>query len=669
MADSILPQSTSYLGSAAGNLFGTGGSNTSTAAGNVFGVGQFQPYSINNPLGQTSFSGGTANTTMSPLQTQLSGLFGNQINSNLSNSSTSSYNPNTSFLPQQYQQIFGNMQGNANSMFNSLQAAQQPFTSQYLQSNLDNEQAKGTLASTAGAYQTAGAQTAANSQMNQNQATAQQYALQNAQAQFGAASSTAQLGEQQSEFGPQFAQSQTQGLYSNLLNNASLLNQQTSLGGSLGALQSNANTNAAMPSFTAAQQQDQAQSGLLNGLLTGNGTGGLLGSLLGTSGSGSTGSGGLLSGIGGSAGNFLNGLFGGTGTGSNITNQQYANLLGGSASNPTGATNFQTPDQQQNLTNDQLAQMWGGDASTNGSNDLTTLSSNGNDQQLGDTNDQLLQELGFSSAGGQATATGAANGAGTPGFNSQDLSSALAFNDQELTQLYGSPNLAPPSPSASPNLFGAAGAALNFGLSANAGSGLGMAGSATGLASALGAPGSVTSPLSTGVSLASLGMNLASGNVLGAVGGALGLGGKAGIPSYITQPLALALAAITGNPIGMAAGAYNVGKGLINELKGNQWNGNLLPDQSELESNTDQMVNADLGVQPTPAMNPALAAWGAAQANSFDTAAYMQENAGSYAGQPTNVMNQGESEIPIAPMSEDVVSFLNQLPAGYFTNG
>lgn len=656
MANNAILPGASYLGSAAGNILGTGGSNTSTAANSVFNVGQFQPYSINNPLGQTSFSGGTANTTMSPLQSQLSGQFGTQISNNLSGPSAS-YNPNTSFLPQQYQSIFGNMQGNVNSMFNSLQTAQQPFTQQYLQSNLDNEFSKGTLASTAGAYQTAGAQTAANSQMNSNMAQAQQYALNNANAQFGAASNTAQQGEQQSEFAPSFAQSQTQGLYGNLLNAGSLMNQQTSLGGSLGALQSNANTNAAMPSFQAAQQQDQAQSGLLNGLLTGNGTGGLLGSLLGTSnGSGGAQSGGLLSSLGGSAGNFLNGLFGGTGSGANMTNQQYGNLLGGSASNPTGETNFQTPDQQQNLTNDQLAQMWGGNASTNGSNDLTSLSDSGGlDQQLNDSNDQLLQELGFNGAGGQAT-------------NPQSLEQALAFNDQELTQLYGAPNLAPPSPSSSPNLFGAAGSALNFGLAANAGSGLGMAGSATGLASALGAPSSITSPVGTGVSLASLGMNMASGNVLGAVGGALGLGGKAGIPSYITQPLALALSALSGNPIGMAVGAYNVGKGILNKIEGNQWNGNLLPDQSELESNTDQMVNADLGVQPTPS-NPGLAAWGASQAQNFDTSAYMQENAGNYSGQPTQMMNQGESEIPIAPMSEDVVNFLNQLPSGYFSNG
>lgn len=629
MANTILPQA-GYLGSAAGNLLGTGGSNTATAAQGVFNVGQFQPYSVNNPLGQTSFSGGSATSTMSPLQSQLSTLFGNQINGNLSGGG-SSYNPNTSFLPQQYQSIFGNMQGNANSMFNSLQAAQKPFTDQYLQSNLDNEQAKGTLASTAGAYQTAGAQTAANSQMNQNQATAQQFALQNAQAQFGAANQTQQAGEQQSEFGPQFAQQQTQGLYSNLLNSSSLLNQQASLGGSLGALQSNANTTAAMPSFTASQQQDQAQSGLLNGLLMGNGTGGLLGSLFGPTGTGGTQSGGLLSGLGSSAGNFLNGLFGGgSGPGSNTTGYQGDNTL--SSVDPS-LTMTSTPYSNGQATGD-LNELF---------NDPTNGTSSSDDGEGID-----LSQFSFSGAGGQAT-------------NSQSLDQALALNDQDLTHLYGSPDLSPfssGSQSHSPNLVGAGLSALNFGTAANAGSGLGMAGAATGLASSFGAPSSITSPVSTGIGLAGLGMNLASGNVLGAIGGALGLGGKAGIPSYITQPLALALSAITGNPIGMAMGAYNVGKGIINKIEGNTWSGNLLPDQSTLESQADSVANQALGVQATPTISPGLAAWGAFQAQNFDTNAYMQENAGSYSGQTTNMMNQGESEIPIAPMTPDAQSAL-----------
>lgn len=585
MANTILPQS-SYLGSAAGNLLGTGGSNTSTAAQGVFNVGQFQPYSINNPLGQTSFSGGQANTTMSPLQTQLSGLFGNQISNNLSGPSAG-YDPNTSFLPQQYQSIFGNMQGNANSMFNNLQQAQKPFTDQYLQSNLDNEFSKGTLASTAGAYQTAGAQTAANSQMNQNQATAQQFALQNAQAQFGAANSTAQLGEQQSQFAPQFAQQQTQGLYSNLLNNASLLNQQTSLGGSLGALQSNANTTAAYPSFQAAQQQDQAQSGLMNGLLFGNGSGGLLGSLFGTSGGAANAGGGVLSNLGGSAGNFLSGLINGNSTvnGNTVGGGLNDGLFGGNtgqATNPfTGASTngntsggFDTQDaaniengsygQQQQITdpdlsmsNSDLASLWGDD----GNGGL------------------------FNSAGGQAT----------------NLNQATQLNNSDLAHLYGSPSKIPQgfSPSIS-NVLGAGASGLSLANALGAGNGVGAAGSLAGLASNLGAPSSITSPVSTGASLAGLGMNIASGNLLGALSGAVGLGGKAGIPNYITQPLALALSAAMGNPFGIAMGAAKVGKGLMNLISTGNYGGlqgisdSLTKSaQSDLNSSLDAAIGTD----------------------------------------------------------------------------
>lgn len=405
---SILPNS-GYLGSAAGNLLGTGGSNTSTAANSTWQYGQFQPYSVNNPLGQTSFGNNGATASMSPLQSQLSGLFGNQIGNNLSGPS-STYNPNTTFLPQQYQSIFGNMQGNVSSMFNSLQAAQQPWVQQNLQSNLDNEQAKGTLASTAGAYQTAGAQTAANSQMNSNMAQAQNYALQNAQAQFGAANATGQLGEQQAQFAPQFAQNQTQGLYGNLLNYGSQLNQQASLGLSGGALQSNANTNALQNNFQASQQQDQAQSGLLNGLLTGNGTGGLLNSLFGTSGGTSGGTGGLLGGLGSSAGNFLNSLFGGSSSNAGLTNSSgalnYINSSGGTNDsnyyNPNGSLQTITPAG----TDIGSGAGVGNSTGASGLNDLMNLVDTSTGQS-------------FNSAGGQAT-------------NPLDLTT------QETTALYGS---------------------------------------------------------------------------------------------------------------------------------------------------------------------------------------------------------------------------------------
>lgn len=356
-----------------GNLLGSNNSSYASAANNVFNVGQYQPYTVNNPMGQTSFSGGTANSTLSPLQQSLQSQFGSQIQAN---AGASTYNPNTSFLPQQYQSIFGNMQGNVNSQYNALQQAQQPFTQQYLQSNLDNEQAKGTLASTAGSYQTAGAQTAANAQSNANYAQAQNYALNTANSQFGAAGQTAGLGEQQSEFGPQFAQSQTQGLFSNLLNQNQLSAQITGLGGSLGAQQSSANTNAAMPQYQASLQQASAQNSLTNGLLFGNG--GLLTSLLGTG--GSSGSGGLL----GSLGSGLSSLFGGgqqsgsaAATGSLGMNTGYDNYFGG-----TGASN----------------------------NAQGSIDSDFSDQ-LGNTQ---MPDFSFNGAGGQAAEEGGATSDGVP---------------------------------------------------------------------------------------------------------------------------------------------------------------------------------------------------------------------------------------------------------------
>lgn len=390
MADPIV--SNSYPTSAIGNLVGNGNSNQSAAANSIWQYGQYQPYTVNNPMGSTSFSNGTANSSLSPLQSQLQSLFGNTINSNLGGSS-STYNPNTSFLPQQYQSIFGNMQGNVNSQYNSLQQAQAPFTAQYLQSNLDNEQSKGTLASTAGAYQTAGAQTAANAQSNANYAQAQNYALNTANSQFGAASNTASLGEQQSEFGPQYAQSQTQGLFSNLLNQNQLSAQITGLGGSLGAQQSSANTSALMPAYGASQTQDATQSGLLNSLLFGNGSsgGGLLGSLLGSSG----GSGGALGTAGSGIASLLKGLLGGSSgalptiSGSGAAISGSAADTGSLGGNPIGSPDVNTGDPGTGLD----------------------FSGGMSDQDL----DSLIES--FSSAGGQAADLGLGSGidTGSPG--------------------------------------------------------------------------------------------------------------------------------------------------------------------------------------------------------------------------------------------------------------
>lgn len=319
------------IGTGLGTLVG-GAGNAGAASNNAWNYGQYSPFTVNNPMGQTSFNGTTANSTLSPMQQGLQNTLGASAQQGAA--AAGGYNPNSGFLPQQYQQIYGNMQGNANSMFNSLQSAQAPWIAQNNSSNLDNEFSKGTLASTAGSYQTAGQDMANNSQMNTNQATAQQYALQNAQAQMSGATSTAGLGEQQQEFGA----NQGLGLMSSSLSglnqqNTSFL-QQLQAAGNLGAQRSGANVAAATPGIQTGEMQDQATSGLLSGLLFGGGSqGGLLNSLLG--GSGSTG-GGLAGGLGslGSAlGKGVGSLFGGSsssapdyssaGNLSNLANQGY----------------------------------------------------------------------------------------------------------------------------------------------------------------------------------------------------------------------------------------------------------------------------------------------------------------------------------------------------------
>lgn len=314
-----------------GTLVG-GAGNAGAASSNAWNYGQYSPFTVNNPMGQTSFNGTTANQALSPLQQQLQGTYGGNVTGG--SAAAGGYNPNTSFLPQQYQSIFGNMQGNANSMFNSLQSAQAPWLAQQRASNLDNEFSKGTLASTAGGYQTAGVDMAQNSQMNQNQATAQQFALQNAQTQFGAAQGTAGLQEQQAQFGPQMGL----GLLNSGINglgqqNSSFL-QQLQTAGNLGYQRSGANVNAATPGIETGNMQDNATAGLLSGLLFGGGSqGGLLQSLLGTSGGGGI-MGGLGS-LGSSAGSALSSLFGGS---SSTAGGGYSNPgTGGSSSDNTGS--------------------------------------------------------------------------------------------------------------------------------------------------------------------------------------------------------------------------------------------------------------------------------------------------------------------------------------------
>lgn len=309
-----MPSFLTGLGTGLGTLVG-GAGNAGAASSNAWNYGQYSPFTVNNPMGTTNWNGTSGTGSLSPLQSQLQGAYGNSVLGGLGQAG--SYQPfNPGYLQGQYQNIFGNMQGNANTMFNSLQSAQQPWVQQNLQSNRDNEFSKGTLASTAGSYQTAGAQQAANSLMQQNQASAQQYALQNAQSQFGAAQGVAGLGEQQSEFAPGIGLGQAQAGMSGLNNQNQSFLQQMQLGGNLGAQRSGANVAAATPGIETGNVQDNATAGLLSGLLFGGGSqGGLLQSLLG----GSGGSGGGLGALGGLLGKGLSGLGGLFGGGSSGT--------------------------------------------------------------------------------------------------------------------------------------------------------------------------------------------------------------------------------------------------------------------------------------------------------------------------------------------------------------
>lgn len=296
------------LGSGLGTLVG-GAGNAGAASSNAWNYGQYSPFTANNPMGTTSFNGTTATGTLSPLQQQLQGAYGGAVTGGLNSAGG---------LGQQYNNIFGNFQGNVNSQFNSLQAAQAPWIAQNNASNLDNEFSKGTLASTAGGYQTAGQDMANNSQMNSNMASAQNYALGLANSQMSGANSVANTGLNQANIGVNGLNTQNTGFL-----------QQMQAAGNLGAQRSGANVAAATPGIGTGEMQDQATSGLLSGLLFGGGSqGGLLNSLLG--GAGSTG-GGLAGGLG-ALGSGIGSLFGGSssspnyssnGNLSNLANQGY----------------------------------------------------------------------------------------------------------------------------------------------------------------------------------------------------------------------------------------------------------------------------------------------------------------------------------------------------------
>ncbi len=304
---------------------------------------------------------------------------------------------------------------------------------------------------------------------------------------------------------------------------------------------------------------------------------------------------------------------------------------------------------------------------------------------LGDTPDL---DLNFSGAGGQA-----ANSLTADQLQSfmTAFSPSSTVNPAELSVASAAGN---PLPSGSVNLGQVAGAGFaGFNLANAVGSGnaIGAASSAASLANDLGVPSSITSPVSTGAAIANTGLDIASGNYIGAAGGLIGLGGSAGIPSYVTQPLALALSALTGNPFGIAVNAFKVGGGLLNVAEGRNYNGSWTPDQSQIDATNatseDQIaagassaiandattidnalnpvedVTASLAqvpnlvptspqTQTTPTFTAAqLADIGQQQAANFADYASGALNAGQYAGQPLDMMNQGEAETPVAPIT------------------
>ena len=334
MATNFLASSSSPIGGSIGSYLnplvgGTGA--MGSAAGQTWQAGQFMPYNLSLPGNNINFSnnGASANLT-GGLGSMYTGA--GALGSNLLSSGALNYNPQAGgYLQGQYNNIYGtnpssaaSINGAANTQFQNLMQAEQPWLQMQRAQNLDSEMAKGTLASTAGSYQTAGVDQAQNSLMSQNANTAFQQALQGAglqqseqAASMNAASNVAGLQEQESQFAPQLATGQVNSAFGNLNNTNSQIAQQIGLGANIGGIQSNANTNALQNNFTASQQGLQSQSGFLNNLLFGGGSGGgLLNGLLGLSGQG--GSNGALGQIGGMAaggiGKVFNALFGGGGS-------------------------------------------------------------------------------------------------------------------------------------------------------------------------------------------------------------------------------------------------------------------------------------------------------------------------------------------------------------------
>lgn len=362
------------------------------AANQTWQSGQFMPYNLNLPGANLNFQNNTATGSLSGGLGQMYNAQG-ALGSNILGSGMLNYNPQAAgYLQGQYNSIYGNnpatagaINSAANTQFQNLQNAEAPYLAQQQASNLDSEMAKGTLASTAGQYQTAGFNQAANSLMSQNANTAYQQALQQAglgeseQSQaMQAAANVGNLQEQESQFAPSLATSQLNSAFGNLNNTNSSLAQQIGLGANIGGMQSTANTNALQNNFTASQAGLQSQSGFLNNLLFGGGSsgGGLLGSLLG----GGSSSGGLLNNLANQGlSSVYNSLFG----------PSASTMASGAANSLAGSLSGYSP----------------------------ALSDIGGDIGGDIGQSSLTADLGsFSSAGGQAAATGLGGGAlGTTG--------------------------------------------------------------------------------------------------------------------------------------------------------------------------------------------------------------------------------------------------------------
>lgn len=214
---------------------------------------------------------------------------------------------------------------------------------------------------------------------------------------------------------------------------------------------------------------------------------------------------------------------------------------------------------------------------------------------------------------------------------------------------------------------------------ASAGSGAGIAGAAANLASSLGAPKSITAPVSAGAGIAGLLTQLATGQYGGAASSLLSMGGKAaGIPSDISQPVSLLMSILTGNPLGMAVNGAKVGGGLLNVVGGRNYDGSWTPSQGQLSQ--DEQAATDAGNQLIAGGGPGATTAGAPQQVATQTtqptftpaqlAQMGQQQAyaaatnlslagpGVYGEQPTNMMNQGESSIPVAPMTPEALAQL-----------